>query len=143
MSLLTNFESYIKTRSYAERISISSSGGISFNSTVVERLGLTKYSYASFFYNRNNGFVGVKFGNQETPDSYHFIPKKNADGKFAIYLSIKGFVMSYNIVPSGNIRKYAIENYGKNGDDLEVVLKPIKQEVELENIKQEESNENH
>ena len=140
MSLLTNFESYIKTRSYAERISISSSGGISFNSTVVERLGLTKYSYASFFYNRNNGFVGVKFGNQETPDSYHFVPKKNADGKFAVYLSIKGFVMSYNIVTSGNIKKYEIVDSAIDAENLEVVLKPINQEVETVNKTKEEPN---
>lgn len=142
MSLLTNFESYIKTRSYAERISISSSGGISFNSTVVERLGLTKYSYASFFYNRSNGFVGVKFGNQETPDSYHFVPKKNADGKFAVYLSIKGFVMSYNIVTSGNIKKYEIVDSAIDDENLEVVLKPINQEVETENKTKEEQNQN-
>ncbi len=142
MSLFENFDTYIKTRSYAERISISHSGGISFNTTIVEKMGLNQYSYASFFYNKSNGFVGVKFSNQNTPDSYHFIPKKNADGKFAIYLSIKGFVMSYNIVPSGSIRKYVVENSEKDGGNLEVVLKPIKQEVETENKEKEELNQN-
>lgn len=129
MSLLENFEGYIKTRSYAERISISSSGGISFNTTVFERLQLNKYQQASFFYNKNNGYVGILFSNTETPDSYHLSPRKNADGKLALYLSIKGFVMSYKIVPTG-IKKYEIENFEYNGDNLEVVLKPIEREVD-------------
>ena len=132
MSLLDNFEGYIKTRSYAERISISSSGGISFNTTVFERLQLNKYQQAAFFYNKNNGYVGIRFSNTETPDSYHLSPRKNADGKLALYLSIKGFVMSYKIVPSGKIKKYEIENFERNGDNLEVILKPIEQEVNNE-----------
>lgn len=131
MSLLDNFESYIKTRSYAERISISATGGISFNTTVFERLGLDQYRQASFFYNRNGGYVGIRFSNKESPDSYHLSPRQNTDGKWALYLSIKGFVMSYKIVPMGQkIKKYEIEKFEKNGEDLEVVLKPVEQEVE-------------
>ncbi len=130
MSILQHFESYIKTRSYAERISISGSGGISFNTTVFERMNLGKYAYAAFFYNTSNGYVGIRFSNTETPDSYHLSPRKNADGKLALYLSIKGFVMSYKIVPTGKIKKYEIENFEYAENDLEVVLKPIEQEVE-------------
>lgn len=130
MSLLQNFESYIKTRSYAERISISGSGGISFNTTAFERLHLHQYRYATFFYSKSDECVGIKFSNTETPDSYRLNPRKNADGKLALYLSIKGFVMSYKLVPSGKIKKYKIANSGKNGEDLEVILKPREMEVE-------------
>lgn len=130
MSLLDSFESYTKIRSYAERISISASGGISFNTTVFEKLNLEKYQYASFFYNRNNGYVGVRFTNQETSDSYRLNPRKNTDGRWALYLSIKGFVMSYKVVPSGKVRKYKLEKFEKNENILEVVLSPLDLEVE-------------
>lgn len=137
MSLLENFESYIKTRSYAERISISGSGGISFNSTAVENLKLNQYQYASFFYNKANGYVGVKFSNIASADAYHLSPRTNSDGKLALYLSIKGFVTSYSIVPAKEIKKYKVEDSALNGNDLEVVLKPIAQEQEEKNISEE------
>ena len=132
MPLLENFESYTKTRSYKDRISISATGGISFNSAVCERLGICEYQYATFFYNKLQSLIGIRFSKSETDNAYHLNPRPNTDGKMALYLSIKGFVMQYQLVPSGKIRKYDVVAHEKNGDNLEVVLKPLPQEDDTE-----------
>lgn len=135
MPLLENFESYTKTRSYNDRISISATGGISFNSTVCERLGICTYQYATFFYNKAQSLIGIRFSRTKTDNAYHLKPRPNSDRKMALYLSIKGFVMQYHLVPSGKIRKYDVAAYEKNEENLEVVLKPISQEDRIEEIK--------
>ncbi len=132
MALLEDFESYTKTRSYNDRISISATGGISFNSTVCARLDICAYQYATFFYNKTQNLIGIRFSNTETDNAYHLNPRPNTDGKLALYLSIKGFVMQYKIVPSGKVKKYEVFASEKNGEDLEVVLKPIIQEDNIE-----------
>ena len=40
--------------------------------------------------------------------------------------------MQYQLVPSGKIRKYDVVAHEKNGDNLEVVLKPLPQEDDTE-----------
>ncbi|WP_428077648.1 hypothetical protein [Candidatus Avelusimicrobium alvi] len=40
--------------------------------------------------------------------------------------------MQYKIVPSGKVKKYEVFASEKNGEDLEVVLKPIIQEDNIE-----------
>lgn len=135
MALLDSFESYTKTRSYNDRISISATGGISFNSTVCARLGICAYQYATFFYNKSQNLIGIRFSKVETDNSYHLNPRPNTDGKLALYLSIKGFVMQYKLVASGKIKKYEVALHEKNGEDLEVILKPITQEDNTEEQK--------
>lgn len=126
MSLFDGYEEYSKQgRCYAERVSISSTGGISFNTTAFRELGLQHYHYAAFFFNPQNQCVGIRFSAKELHGGYLLKPRKNAKGEDALYLSIKGFVMTYRISRDKKITKYRIFKQEKLDDNLEVILSPI------------------
>ena len=125
MDLFDGFDSYAKSRSYSERISLSASGGISFNTTAYNELNLGRYSFASFFYNKESKQIGIRFSVNKKEGAYQLKPRDNSKNEKALYLSIKGFVMTYKPVPSGKVQKYKIANRAEKEGILDVVLSPI------------------
>lgn len=125
MDLFNGFESYTKSRSYSERISLSASGGISFNTTAYNELNLEKYAFASFFYNKASRQIGIRFSVDKKEGAYQLKPRDNAKNEKALYLSIKGFVMAYKPVLSGKVQKYEVANKAESEGVLDIVLNPI------------------
>lgn len=124
MSLFENgFEEYAKKRSYAERISISASGGLSINATAYQRLDLAKYKYAMFFYNKSNGQVGIRFMTNKQTGAYA-LNARETSGNCALYMSIKGFVAAYHVVRQGRVQKYKIAHEQRTENALEIILSP-------------------
>ena len=117
------FEGYEKKRSYGERVSISASGGLSINATAYQRLGLAKYQYAMFFYNKSNAQVGIRFMQDKKTGAYA-LNARETSGNSALYMSIKGFVAAYHVVRQGRVQKYNITQEQTTDKVLEVILTP-------------------
>lgn len=142
MDILEGFESYSRSgRYYQARISISSSGWISINSTAYKELKLDNYKFAEFYYNRASEMIGIKFTYTEHEGMYEMKPRPVKDDEKALYMSVKGFVQSYGIVKQNETKKYKISKKELVATDLIVVLEPIlnKEKKEAEKTEETES----
>ena len=135
MSILDGFENYVRTgRCYKARISVSSSGWLSINSTAYRDLALDNYKFAGFYYNQDSKMIGIKFTSTEQDGMYEMNPRPGKGTEKALYMSIKGFVQTYKIVERNETKKYEIFKTETAGNDLIVLLKPTDNEKEVENV---------
>lgn len=125
MNMFDGFERYEKSRAYSEKISIAATGGISFNTTAYEELNLDRFCFAAFFYNKENKNIGIRFSHEKLDGAYQLKPRVNAKQEKALYLSIKGFVMTYKPIQGVKVQKYKIVNKAENNGILDVILSPI------------------